>query len=168
MSTLGIFTWTFYLAAPFWALLILAPTWSWTPRIFASPWAALLPIVAYFAFAFPHFGELWHVVSKPDLPALQAFLGQPYGAAAIWAHLVAFDLFLGRWMYFEGRERGIHPLIVSLILLLTIFLSPFGLVAFLVVRSVQIRRNGLVSVAAGSNRPERSRVPGRRIRSEHE
>jgi hypothetical protein len=136
MSTLGIFSWTFYLAAPFWALLILAPAWSWTRRIVASPWVALLPLLAYFALAFPHLGELWSVVSTPNLPALQAFLGQPYGAAAIWAHLVAFDLFIGRWMYFEAREHGIHPLIVSPILLLTIFLSPFGLVVFLMVRRV--------------------------------
>jgi hypothetical protein len=119
--------------------MILAPSWSWTRRIVASPWVALLPLVAYFGLAFPHFGALWTVVSKPDLPALQAFLGQPYGAAAIWAHLVAFDLFIGRWMYFEARGRGIHPLIASPILLLTIFLSPFGLVAFLVARTARIR-----------------------------
>jgi hypothetical protein len=139
VSTATIFTWTFYLAAPFWALMILAPSWSWTRRIVASPWVALLPLVAYFGLAFPHFGALWTVVSKPDLPALQAFLGQPYGAAAIWAHLVAFDLFIGRWMYFEARGRGIHPLIASPILLLTILLSPFGLVAFLVARTARIR-----------------------------
>jgi hypothetical protein len=139
VSTATIFTWTFYLAAPFWALMILAPSWSWTRRIVASPWVALLPLVAYFGLAFPHVGALWTVVSKPDLPALQAFLGQPYGAAAIWAHLVAFDLFVGRWMYFEARGRGIHPLIASPILLLTIFLSPFGLVAFLVARTARIR-----------------------------
>jgi hypothetical protein len=105
----------------------------------SSPWRALLPLIVYFALTFPHFGELWTVVSRPDLPALQAFLGQPSGAAAIWAHLVAFDLFIGRWMYFEARERDIHPLIVSPILLLTIFLSPVGLVVFLMARSVRIR-----------------------------
>jgi Domain of unknown function (DUF4281) len=134
-----LFDWAFYLAAPFWALLILAPTWRWTPRVFASPWVTLLPLGVYLAVALPHFGELWTVVSRPDLGALQAFLGQPYGASAIWAHLVAFDLFLGRWMYFEGRKRGIHPLIVSPILLLTIFLSPVGLIIFLAVRSAMSR-----------------------------
>jgi hypothetical protein len=139
VSTNGLFEWAFYLAALFWALMILAPRWSWTRRIMASPWVALLPLVVYFTVAFPHFGELWTVVSKPDLPTLQAFLGQPYGAAAIWAHLVAFDLFIGRWMYFEARERGIHPLVVSPILLLTIFLSPVGLVVFMVARTIRIR-----------------------------
>lgn len=136
----SLFTVTFYLAAPFWLLMIFAPTWSWTRRIMASPWVALLPLAVYFVLAFGHFGELWQAVSKPNLVVLQAFLAQPYGAALIWAHLVAFDLFLGRWMYFEARERGIHPLLVGPILLLTIFLSPFGLVAFLAVRGIRAAR----------------------------
>jgi hypothetical protein len=42
-------------------------------------------------------------------------------------------------MYFEAREHRIHPLVTGPILVLTIFLSPFGLVAFLLVRSVRIR-----------------------------
>ncbi|HET6502321.1 MAG TPA: ABA4-like family protein [Amycolatopsis sp.] len=129
------FSAAFALAAPFWALLIFAPNWRWTARVLTSPWVPLLPLVVYFATALPHFGQLWQVVSRPDLGALEAFLGRPYGATAIWAQLVAFDLFLGRWMYFEARARGIRSRVVSPILLLTIFLSPFGLLAFLAVRS---------------------------------
>lgn len=134
-----VFAWTFPLATPFWALMILAPTWRWTARIMTSPWVPLLPLVCYFAAALPHFGALWHAVSRPDLGVLQAFAGSPYGAALLWAQLIAFDLFLGRWMFFQARKHRIHPLIVSPVLLLTIFLSPFGLVVFLIVRSVRIR-----------------------------
>lgn len=133
-----LFELTFYLALPFWVLLILAPRWSWTPRVLASPWVTLLPLAVYLLVALPHFGELWRVVSQPELGALREFLAQPYGAAAIWAHLVAFDLFLGRWMYFEGRAIGLPTVLVSAILLLTIFLSPFGLVAFLAARSIRL------------------------------
>jgi hypothetical protein len=140
MSTETLFTLAFPLAVPCWALMIFAPGWSWTSRILASPWVPLLPLVTYYALALPHFSALWTVVSTPDLTALQAFLGTPYGAAAIWAHLVTFDLFLARWMYFEARERGIHSLLVSPILVLTIFLSPFGLTAFLLVRSIHAAR----------------------------
>ncbi|HKN56765.1 MAG TPA: ABA4-like family protein [Amycolatopsis sp.] len=134
-----LFDWAFPLATPFWAVMIFAPVWRWTPRIMASPWVPLLPLVCYFALALPHFGELWHAVSRPDLGVLQAFAGSPYGAALIWAHLIAFDLFIGRWMYFEARKHGISPWIVSPILVLTIFLSPFGLVTFLAVRTARIR-----------------------------
>lgn len=137
--TEALFTWAFPLATPFWALMILAPKWRWTPRIMASPWVPLLPLACYFGLALPHFGELWRAVSRPDLGVLQALLATPYGAGIVWAHLIAFDLFIARWMYFEAREHGISPWLVSPILLLTIFLSPFGLVAFLVARSVRIR-----------------------------
>ncbi|MFD9894581.1 ABA4-like family protein [Amycolatopsis sp. NPDC059027] len=139
MTVPTLFGWTFPIAAPFWALMIFLPGWSWTRRILASPWVPLLPLVCYFALAIPHFGELWRAVSRPDLGVLQGFLGTPYGTALIWAHLIAFDLFIGRWMYLEAREHRIHPLVTSPILALTIFLSPFGLVAFLVARSVRIR-----------------------------
>ena len=137
--TEALFTWAFPLAVPFWALMILVPKWSWTSRIMASPWVPLVPLVCYFALALAHFGELWQAVSRADLGLLQALFATPYGAGIVWAHLIAFDLFIARWMYFEAREHGVPSLVLSPILVLTIFLSPFGLVAFLVARSVRIR-----------------------------
>ncbi|MFI5606241.1 ABA4-like family protein [Amycolatopsis sp. NPDC051903] len=134
-----LFTWAFPIATPFWALMIFLPTWRGTRRIMASPWVPVLPLVCYFALAVAHFGELWQAVSRPDLAQLQAFAGSPAGAAILWAHLIAFDLFLGRWMFFEARERGIPWWLVSPVLVLTIFLSPFGLVVFLVIRTARIR-----------------------------
>jgi hypothetical protein len=144
----ALFQLTFYLAAPFWALMILAPRWSWTPRALASPWVTLLPLAVYLWFAVPYFGELWPVVSQPDLDALRAYLAQPHGAALIWAQLIAFDLFLGRWMYFEARSRGLPTVLVSVILLLTIFLSPIGLIAFLALRDARRATRRPVEAAA--------------------
>ncbi|MEU6643811.1 ABA4-like family protein [Saccharomonospora sp. NPDC046836] len=134
MNTATLFDITFYLAAPFWALMILAPRWSWTERIIASPWIVLPPLVVYTVLAAGDLGELWRVVSNPDLEALRAFLGKPEGAAAIWAHLIAFDLFIGRWMYRDARERGVRHVFLAPILVLTILLSPFGLLAYLLIR----------------------------------
>lgn len=119
--------------------MIFAPGWRWTRRVMASPWVPLLPLVCYFAIAVPHFGELWQAVSRPDLSLLQAFAGSPAGAALVWAQLIAFDLFLGRWMFFEGRRLKMPWWQVSPVLVLTIFLSPFGLVVFLALRSARIR-----------------------------
>ncbi|UQS25143.1 DUF4281 domain-containing protein [Amycolatopsis thermalba] len=137
MSTTSLFQITFYLAAPFWALMILAPGWSGTRRVIASPWIVLPPLVIYTVFAIGDFGTLWAVVSRPDLETLRAFLGTPEGAAAIWAHLIAFDLFIGRWMYFDARERDVRHAFLAPILVLTILLSPFGLLAYLAVRSAR-------------------------------
>lgn len=137
MSTASLFGLTFYLAVPFWALMIIAPGWRWTRRIAASPWIAVAPLVVYLLVALPEFGTLWNVVSRPDLETLRAFLGQPAGAAAIWAHLIGFDLFVGRWMYLDARARRIHPLAMAPVLLLTILLSPIGLLAYLTLRAAR-------------------------------
>jgi hypothetical protein len=94
----------------------------------------------YFILAFPHLGQLWEVVSVPNLDTLVDFVREPYGAAAIWAQIISFDLFIGRWIHFEARELGVHPLVEGPILVLTILLSPFGLVLFLALRSVLAKR----------------------------
>jgi Domain of unknown function (DUF4281) len=101
----------------------------------SSPWAAVLPLVSYAFAVAPHFGQLWAVVSRPESARAAGVPRAALRRHAIWGQLVAFDLFLGRWMYLEGRARGIHPLVVSPILLLTIFLSPVGLITFLAVHS---------------------------------
>ena len=49
-------------------------------------------------------------VADPTPDGVAALLGTPVGAAAGWAHFIAFDLFVGRWMYLDARERGLHPL----------------------------------------------------------
>ncbi|MDI6101228.1 ABA4-like family protein [Actinoplanes sp. NEAU-A12] len=125
---------TFLLAAPFWALMILLPKWSWTTRIVSSP-LIVLPIVAVYAIlVIPAFGEVWPAVTNPTLGGVRELLGSADGAAAGWAHMLAFDLFVGRWSYLESRERGVPALLMAPILLLTILLGPLGLAAYLAVR----------------------------------
>jgi len=137
--TQTLFQLTFYLAAPFWALMILAPRWPWTLRVVSSPLIIVPALAVYFVQVVPHFPQLWRAVSQPSLPALQAFLAEPANTAAIWAQLIAFDLFIGRWMYLDSRRRGIHPFVMSPLLVLTILLSPFGVLAFLAIRTVTAR-----------------------------
>ena len=140
MSTRFLFDVTFYLTVPFWLLMIFAPTTKVTAKIVATPWIAALPLVVYFLLALPHFGQLWDVVSVPDLDTLVAFVREPHGAAVIWAQIISFDLFIGRWIHLEARELGVHPLVAGPILVLTILLSPFALVGFLALRTVLARR----------------------------
>ncbi|MDP9797416.1 hypothetical protein J2S43_005928 [Catenuloplanes nepalensis] len=71
---------------------------------------------------------------SPDLTGVQALLTSPGVVAAVWAHLIAFDLFIGRWIHLDARDRGLHPLVMGPILVVTILLSPIGLTLYLVVR----------------------------------
>ncbi|GAA2690734.1 ABA4-like family protein [Streptomyces lunalinharesii] len=142
MTDRTLFSLAFALAAPFWALLILAPGRRWTDRIAASPLPMVPVIGVYLALAIPVFPQLWAAVSHPDLAGFQRLLALGGGAGAIWAQLIAWDLFLGQWMYREARALGIHPLVMGPLLVLTILLSPLGALLFLCLRGALRCRAG--------------------------
>jgi hypothetical protein len=132
MSTL--FDLAFYTATPFWLLMILLPTWSWTKRIISTPWITLPILVVWAIAALPLFGPLWTLVAGPSLAGFQDLLAEPGAITAIWAQIIAWDLFIGRWMYLDSRKRGVHPLLMGPVLLLTVLLSPIGFPLYLAFR----------------------------------
>ncbi|GID95109.1 ABA4-like family protein [Amorphoplanes digitatis] len=131
----ALFGLAFTLAAPFWALMILLPGWSWTRRIIASPLIVLPGLVIYALLVLPALGEVLPAVVSPTLDGLRDLLGTADGAAAAWAHMIAFDLFAGRWSWLDSRARGVPALIMSPVLLLTILLGPLGLLSYLLIRT---------------------------------
>lgn len=132
---------TFAVAAPFWALMILLPGWSWTRRIIASPLIVVPVLVIYAALVLPHLGTVLPAVTSPTLAGVRDLLGSANGAAAGWAHMIAFDLFVGRWAWLDSRDRGIPALVMAPVLLLTILFGPLGLGAYLAVRLRWPRRS---------------------------
>ncbi|GAA2281184.1 ABA4-like family protein [Nonomuraea roseoviolacea subsp. roseoviolacea] len=134
MSTATLFDLSFYAAAPFWALMILAPTWSVTRRVAASPLIVLPALAVNLVLLAPVLGLVWPVVTRPSLAGLTALVATPGALAALWAQIIAWDLFLGRWIYLDSRERGVHPLLMAPVMVLTILLSPLGLPVYLLLR----------------------------------
>lgn len=131
----ALFGLTFTVAAPFWALMILLPRWSWTRRIVGSPLIVLPAVLIYALLVIPAFGDVLPAVASPTLDGVRELLGTADGAAAAWAHMIAFDLFVGRWSWLDSRDRGVPALVMSPILVLTILLGPLGLLVYLVVRT---------------------------------
>lgn len=131
-----LFALAFPAAVPFWALMILAPGWRWTRRIIGSPLIVLAPLAVYLVAVAPILPSFAAEMLNPDLAGVRDIVGSDAGTAVVWAHLIAFDLFIGRWMYLDSRERGVHPLVMAPVLVLTILLSPFGLLAYLSIRAL--------------------------------
>ena len=129
-----LFSLTFAVAAPFWALMILLPRWSWTRRIIGSPLIVVPPLLIYAVLVLGSLGDVLPAVASPTLDGVRELLGTADGAAAGWAHMIAFDLFVGRWAYLDARERRISPLVMAPVLLLTILLGPLGLLVYLLIR----------------------------------
>lgn len=137
--TQHLFDLAFPLAAPFWLLMIVAPGWSWTRRIIGSPLIVLPPLALYLTAVAPILPQFAAEMLHPQLDGVRGLLATATGTATVWSHLIAFDLFIGRWMYLDSRERRVHPLVMAPVLVLTILLSPFGLLTYLAIRSVAAR-----------------------------
>ena len=125
------------LVLPFWALMILLLRWRWTARIIRSPLVSAAPAILYAALVLPRLGAIWEAVSRPTLPGVEALLGSPAGAAIAWVHFLAFDLFVGRWIYLDSQERRISSWLMAPVLFLTLMLGPVGFLFYLVVRSIR-------------------------------
>ncbi len=124
------------LALPFWALMILLPRWRWTTRILQSPLVSAAPAFLYVALVLPRLVEIWPAVTRPTLSGIAVLLGSPAGATIAWVHFLAFDLFVGRWVYLDSRERRVSAWIMAPVLFLTLMLGPAGFLLYLVVRSL--------------------------------
>lgn len=146
-----LFELSFWLAAPVWALLIFAPGWGPTARIARSPWTVVPVLLVYLGLAIPVFPDLWNAVSGPDIDTFRDLTARSDGAGALWAQVIAWDLLIGQWMYLEGRRLRLPALLMGPLLVLTILLSPFGLLVFLGVRAVSDRR----PAPGASHRPRR-------------
>jgi hypothetical protein len=119
---------------PFWFLMILLPFWSWTKRIIGSPWIAAPAALLYASLVLPQAGGLLGALANPQLAQIAALLGTPAGATIGWVHFLAFDLFVGRWVYLDSQERKLTAWLVSPILFVVLMFGPLGLLLYLLVR----------------------------------
>ena len=65
-------------------------------------------------------------LSNPQLADIARFFGDETAAATGWIHFLVMDLFVGRWIYWEGQKTGvwtIHSLAFCL------FAGPLGLLS---------------------------------------
>ena len=124
------------LVLPFWGLMILFPRWRWTERIMRSPLVSVAAALLYAALVLPRLGTIWPAITRPTLDGVVALLGSPEGATIAWVHFLAFDLFVGRWIYLDSRERRFSALLVAPILFFTLMLGPLGFLSYLLFRTI--------------------------------
>ncbi len=134
-----VFTLSNVLVLPFWLLMIALPHWRWTRRVMASPLVVAPAALLYAALILPQLGAAMPALMNPQLAGIAALLGTEGGAAAAWAHFLAFDLFAGRWVYRDSRERGLSAWVMAPVLLLVLMLGPLGLLAYLGLRALRPR-----------------------------
>lgn len=133
MST--VFGASFLLVAPFWMLMLLVPTWDVTERVMTSRLPVVPAALLYLVLLIPVAPRVASTVIDPSLSGMTTMLSTEFGATIAWVHFLAFDLFVGRWMYRDARRRGVAALVLAPNLLLTLLFGPVGFVCYTGVRS---------------------------------
>ncbi len=117
---------------PFWVLMILLPNWSITRKVMESylPFVALAGLYIYL-FINSITPESAAALSNPQLADIAHFFADETAAATGWIHFLVMDLFVGRWIYWEGQRTGtwtVHSLALCL------FAGPMGLLSHVLTR----------------------------------
>ena len=112
---------------PFWALMILFPNWSITKKIMESllPFVALAGLYIYLISG-AITPESAQALSNPQLADIAHFFTGERVVATGWVHFLVMDLFVGRWIYWQGQQTGVWT-VHSLVLCL--FAGPIGLLS---------------------------------------
>lgn len=124
------------LVMPFWLLMTLLPHWRTTKQIIKSPWIIIGPVLIYVYLVVPQMSGLFGVLANPSLDGIMAALNTPAATTIAWAHFLAFDLFVGRWIYLDSQNRKISAWFVAPMLFLTLMFGPVGFLGYMVLQKL--------------------------------
>ena len=133
MNTELLFNVITWMGVPMWVIFILAPKSKATRYLVQSTWPWLVYGIVYSAIAAS--GML--TITDFDLAGFFTLEGVKYmynydlTGIASWVHILAWDLFLARWMLLDAPDAGYR---LSPVLLLTYGFGPAGVMCFLLTR----------------------------------
>jgi hypothetical protein len=120
------------LPIPVWAVWVLAPRSAlaralsrslWPPAVLAALYVGLLAVALR--------GGPVEGGGFGTLAGVMALFRSPWMALTGWVHYLCFDLFVGRWIVNDAPDAGYR---LAPILVLTLLVSPAGLLCYLAVR----------------------------------
>ena len=116
---------------PFWFAMLVYPEHEITEKAMRGPWFFLGPILIWFVVTASDpegLVELARDSMEPSnaMGGLATLLGTRAGAAAAWAHMVAGDIFVTRWMWKRCIDRGAARWVTSATVFFGVMLMPVG------------------------------------------
>jgi hypothetical protein len=131
------------------SILNLVTMAAWLPLVFLPRvrWAStVVPIVVPVLLAVVYVALLASTLGRTEggfssLAGVKALFDNPWALLAGWTHYLAFDLFIGGWEARDAQQRGMPHLLVVPALFLTFFFGPAGLLFYLAVRWLRVKRS---------------------------
>lgn len=132
---------TFWIG-PFWFAMLLNPKKEKTKRLMSRPWFFLGPLVFWYILMIinPQ-GIIDFATSTSDpngfIEGLAASLATKAGVSATWAHMVAGDIFVTRWIWKDGVDKNINIWLLRISIFFGVMLMPVGLLLQLIFRNIK-------------------------------
>ena len=99
------------------------------------PFVALVAIYVYLLVGTID-GESAAALANPQLSDLARLFANPQATATGWVHFLVMDLFVGRWIYWEGQRTGV---LTTHSLALCLFAGPMGLLCHIITQALSDR-----------------------------
>jgi len=142
---------------PFWLMMIALPGNKVTKVVMGSYAVPVLLGMVYvyltwWSLSDPRILDAFST-GRPDLAALAKGFSYEWCMAVGWAHFIAMDLFVGRWIYLDSRRNNV---IAAHSLLLCLFFGPTGVMSHVATRAVTglIRKQKLTDIMDVDSSPK--------------
>ncbi|MBI1288326.1 MAG: DUF4281 domain-containing protein [Flavobacteriales bacterium] len=122
---------------PGWLLLILAPKSKLTKVVVHS---YLYPLLLGSLYLHLLFSSLGGDGGMDTLEHLKVSFSRDEILVLGWVHYLVFDLFIGAWMTRDATKNGILHIAIIPSLILTLFAGPIGLLSYLIIRAITLRK----------------------------
>lgn len=123
-----------YFALIPWLLMIFLPNWSLTKMAIQSYSFPIILAVIYSLYIVISFGKTSG--NFFSLVGVERLFRNRQVLLAAWVHYLAFDLFVGGWIWADAAKNHVSQWFLVPCLLLTLMLGPFGFLVYIVLRSL--------------------------------
>ncbi|GIV34987.1 MAG: hypothetical protein KatS3mg031_2522 [Chitinophagales bacterium] len=125
------------LILPGWVGLIFFPKSRYTQYLIYSHAYPYFLGLFYAYLVLSNFGLLQNGMSSLD--GIRAAFASDAVLLAGWVHYLIFDLFVGAWQVTDARQHGLRHVKIVPALVFTLFLGPLGLLAYLIIRQLNLK-----------------------------
>ena len=129
---------------PFWIAMLINPEKEKTKKLLQGPWFFLGPIIIWLGLMIYNPQGLIDFANSSSNPngfieGLASGLATKAGISATWAHMVAGDIFVTRWMWNRSVQLNANVWVTRLSVFFGVMLMPIGLI----IHAIFVRGNSI-------------------------
>mgnify|MGYP001295412565 FL=1 len=128
---------TTFWVGPFWLAMLIYPDQESTKKLLKGPLFFLGPIIIWIILTLLEPQAIIELVKSFTSPLnilneIAILIGTKAGAAAVWAHMVAGDIFATRWMWKKSLQLHFEKWKTTMVVFFGVMLMPFGVFLYLI------------------------------------